>query len=296
MSQDEDLYIQALMNLGLTLLQATIYLTLAQIGQSEVKRISKASNVARPDVYRVMPTLEKIDLVEKIVANPTVYKAVPLKEGLSILLQEKTEENVELQKETKALLSNFQENNVGISLDREDPELIITSGKNLFLKRFEKAIKAGQTSEDIIGTAPDFNSFLFRNLQYFKTVNKKGVKIRVITKPENQESMLRVIREFKKNPLFKLKYTFDNNPVCLMICDNKEVNFQISNGMVPSLWSNEPHVVQLARVYFESLWKEANEVATSPKSKKRVSKQNRNNRRHNFSVTTSISTTNSTVV
>ena len=27
-----------------------------------------------------------------------------------------------------------------------------------------------------------------------------------------------------------------------MICDNKEVNFQVSDGPVPSLWSSEPHV------------------------------------------------------
>lgn len=118
MIQNDEECIQALMKLGLTLLQATIYLALAKLGKAGVKKISKASNVARPDVYRVIPALGKIGLVEKIVATPTMYKAVPLKEGISILLQQKTDENIELQKKTKALLSNFQENNVGIAFER----------------------------------------------------------------------------------------------------------------------------------------------------------------------------------
>jgi hypothetical protein len=39
MIQNDDLHIQMLMNLGLTLLQAKVYLTLAELGKAEVKRI-----------------------------------------------------------------------------------------------------------------------------------------------------------------------------------------------------------------------------------------------------------------
>jgi sugar-specific transcriptional regulator TrmB len=117
------------MNLGLTLLQAKIYFTLANLKNSRIKRISKASNVARSDIYRVMPTLEKLGLAERTVSNPIMYIGVPLKEGVSILLQQKTEEHAELQKKTKALLGNLQENNVGLMLEREDRHFIISSEK-----------------------------------------------------------------------------------------------------------------------------------------------------------------------
>src|ERR1039458_8159881 len=92
MIQNDDLHIQMLMNLGLTLLQAKVYLTLAELGKAEVKRISNASNVARPDVYRVISTLEQIGLAEKIITVPTMYKATPIKEGYYILLQNRSEE------------------------------------------------------------------------------------------------------------------------------------------------------------------------------------------------------------
>ena len=292
MRQDDDLFVQALMNLGLTLLQAKIYLTLAKLGKAGVNRISKASNVARSDVYRVMPALEKLGLAEKIVATPTIYKAAPVREGLSILLQQKTKENSELQKETKALLSDFQENNVDMALEREDSQFVVTSEEKLFLKRIEKTIKTSQISEDIIGTGAGFNRFLFHNLLHFERLTRRGIKIRAITtKPENQESIPRIMQDLKKNSLFKLKYTSDHAPVCMMICDNKEVNFQIlADGPVPSLWSNSSHVIKLATVYFELLWKEAHE-SLNPQNQKeahRTKAQNRNNRRHKSTATTSI--------
>ncbi|MCW4047841.1 MAG: hypothetical protein NWE99_09855 [Candidatus Bathyarchaeota archaeon] len=57
--------VQTLMGLGLTLLQAKTYLALATLGKADVKMISKASNVARQDIYRVMPVLQKLGLGKK---------------------------------------------------------------------------------------------------------------------------------------------------------------------------------------------------------------------------------------
>jgi len=105
MFHDEEC-VQTLMGLGLTLLQAKTYLTLAKLGVADVKTISKVTNVARQDGYRVTPKLQKLGLAEKIISTPTLYKAIPLKMGLSILLQQKVEENTELQEKTKALITN----------------------------------------------------------------------------------------------------------------------------------------------------------------------------------------------
>ncbi len=80
-------YIEALMHLGLTFLQATVYVTLLKFGKTEAKAISDSSGVARADVYRVMSTLEHLGLVEKIISTPSTYKATPIKEGCVLLLQ-----------------------------------------------------------------------------------------------------------------------------------------------------------------------------------------------------------------
>jgi sugar-specific transcriptional regulator TrmB len=65
------------MDLGLTSLQAKTYLALVTLGKANVQTIAKASNVARQDVYQVMPTLQKLGLGEKIIAKPIIYEATP---------------------------------------------------------------------------------------------------------------------------------------------------------------------------------------------------------------------------
>jgi sugar-specific transcriptional regulator TrmB len=51
--------IQTFMSLGLTLLQAKLYLTLVKLGSQggEVRKISRESSIARQDVYRILPEL-----------------------------------------------------------------------------------------------------------------------------------------------------------------------------------------------------------------------------------------------
>ena len=54
-----------LSDFGLTHNQAKVYLAIAQLGLASVSQASKASNVRREDVYRIMPKLEKMGLIEK---------------------------------------------------------------------------------------------------------------------------------------------------------------------------------------------------------------------------------------
>jgi sugar-specific transcriptional regulator TrmB len=51
--------IQTFMSLGLTLLQAKLYLTLVKLGSQggEVRKISRESSIVRQDVYRILPEL-----------------------------------------------------------------------------------------------------------------------------------------------------------------------------------------------------------------------------------------------
>ncbi|MEX2723761.1 MAG: helix-turn-helix domain-containing protein [Candidatus Freyarchaeota archaeon] len=65
MSHHDYEYIQTLTDLGLTFLQAKTYLNLAKLGKANVQTIAKASNVARQDIYRIMPSLQKLGLAEK---------------------------------------------------------------------------------------------------------------------------------------------------------------------------------------------------------------------------------------
>jgi sugar-specific transcriptional regulator TrmB len=67
--------IQILRSFGLTLNESRVFLALTLLGAASVKEISKSSNVAREAVYRVLPSLQKLGLVEKEIARPTRFSA-----------------------------------------------------------------------------------------------------------------------------------------------------------------------------------------------------------------------------
>jgi sugar-specific transcriptional regulator TrmB len=253
-----DKTIEILMNLGLTYLQAKTYLTLTQLEKAEAQKISKASDVARQDIYRIMPTLEKLGLAEKVIGTPILYKATPLKEGSLMLLQKRTKEHTTLQEKIKLLLNSNQEGNINTIFHEENSQFIITSERKLFLKKMEKSASEVQLSENDILPSDGVKTMLFYHSQSLKRAMARGVKIRIITERSEGKST-RNEQAIKKNPLFELKYSSTPIPVVMVIFDSKEVNIRVSDrdAVVPSLWTNNPNVVKLAEIYFENTWNNA---------------------------------------
>ena len=70
--------------LGLTNRQAEVYLTIFKLGQTTVGACAKTMQIARAEIYRAISTLEKIGLVKRVIASPTIFRAIPIADGLSI--------------------------------------------------------------------------------------------------------------------------------------------------------------------------------------------------------------------
>jgi sugar-specific transcriptional regulator TrmB len=274
---EADSYIRILMKLGLTFLEAKTYLTLARFREADVRTIFKASNIARQDIYRVMPTLEKLGLSEKIITTPTTYKATPIKDGYHLLLQNKTREHTELQKETIELINDSHERNQKTALHEEAAEFVVTSSKTLFFKRIAEREKTVEKSICVVGRWKGFKSRLFHLFPTLKRALKRGVRIRIITeKYEDDKSVQKIIQTLQENPLFEIKYLSAPLPVQTIIHDDTEVNMCIAtqpDDDLPSLWSNNPQFVKVMKAYFEDLWKKAQAAPEISISKNLKTKQ-----------------------
>ena len=235
----DDEYIQKAMDLGLSLLQAKAYINLTKFEKTEIKKISKASGVARSDLYRIMPTLEKLGLAEKIIGNPTMYRATPINDGLSILLVNRRKQYIELEKKTSELIDNFHEN-ASQDIQEDTSQFIITSERTLFRKRLEKCFPGKQTV-DILLPAKGLNFYIFDFFQAMKRALKEGTKIRVITE-KKADITGNKIENLKKNPLFEIQLVNLQIDSGVTIFDSKEVQMCISceEKDVPSLYSNNP--------------------------------------------------------
>ncbi len=249
-----DEYVQTLTELELTLLQAKAYINLARIGKADVNTISKASNLARSDAYRVMLVLERLGLAEKIIDKKTVYKATPIKEGISILLKNKKKRYDEIEKKSRLLLNSFHDN-VSQDSQAENQQFIITYESTLFRMKFEKSFSEAKTCEMMIPAA-GLKYAMFHFFECIKTALKKGAKILIITEKTEDATINKKLRSFEKNPLFEIRFTSASHiNFAVTVFNYNEVNLCISpNSEVPSLYSNNAQAVEEAQMLFESIW------------------------------------------
>ncbi|MCW4019017.1 MAG: helix-turn-helix domain-containing protein [Candidatus Bathyarchaeota archaeon] len=109
-SQNEEVT-ATLRQLGLTFVQAKIYIALNQIGEeTTIDTIAKTAKIARQHVYEPLKVLEKMSLVQRVVDVPPKYEVLPVKETLGILMELRKKENCELQKKIDFVIKNLQKN------------------------------------------------------------------------------------------------------------------------------------------------------------------------------------------
>ena len=93
------------MGLGLSPNQAKVYQTILKLGNVPVGLIAKSSSVRREDVYKVLPTLEKMGLVEKLLGKPAMIRATSVAGALASLI---VDEKVKSDEKIAAMKTKFQ--------------------------------------------------------------------------------------------------------------------------------------------------------------------------------------------
>lgn len=251
----QDNQVETLKYLGLTLLQAKSYLVLAQLGEADIKTIALTAKVARQDMYRIMSSLEKLGLAEKVIAEKTIYIATPINEGLNNLINTKKEYFVETQKQVARIFHDFSQKKY-LDNNSEETKFTITSEKTLLVSTHEELADQTKKTIDFMlpGVSPLNLKILSENFRYINRAIKRGVKVRVITTISKTKTNTHENEKFSKE-LFEIRFLPEETiPFGMHIFDSKKVTLAISEKPLPSLWTNSSHIVQLAKVFFEDLW------------------------------------------
>lgn len=257
--------IQTLMDLGLTLLQARVYRTLAKAGALKIDTISKLSIVARPDVYRTLAKLEQLGLVERIIKTPLHFRAIPMEKGLALLLESKTEEHEKLKTETELLLQTLKEITSDEILQTEDQQFVLIPPKRTIIKRINEATEKAQESVDLSLSWKRFSLGITTAFaESGKKARARNVKLRFVVENPTEGNAPEQITQFcRRNPNIQLRFSKERPKTLLGIYDKKEVfiivNPQMDIPDSPAFWSNNQSIVAMAQDYFDNLWNNATE-------------------------------------
>ncbi len=257
---------QTLKLLGFSPIQARVYLTLVKSGRLSAKTLAKYSNVARPDIYRIMNNFQKLGIAQKIITNPVMFEATPIKHSLSTLMEHKVKEVKQTQKKTKILIMELQQKQyLNTNFPETQNNLFLIPATKAALEKRKELIQKAQFKIDVISSWQHYKYLLNSNFnEQTKIAIKRNVKYRIILEtpkkarlPCEHHEALKILE--KNNST--LRYTLAEPSAIMSLYDNREMLLMMSPNegpfVSPVLWSNNDSIVSIGNSYFDSLWKTA---------------------------------------
>lgn len=259
-SQDKD-DAEILTGLGLTLVQAEVYLALERMGKATIKSLSHAVKMDRANVYRTVMKLFELNLIHEIITSPTMYHSVPLQEALPVLLKHKEQEYIKIRSKTKRLLKRSKHATETSSF--EEPQFILVPKGSGIMRRVNEMTARVEKSHCTLFYWSDFKDHEIDLYKIWKSILDKGVMITALVYIEEGEEFSTKLLSLKESSSFSIRRVYSPLMSSIIIFDGKEAfvstNPKIASGS-PSLWINNTNIVSIFQLYFNSLWDKSKEL------------------------------------
>jgi sugar-specific transcriptional regulator TrmB len=246
---------QLLTDLGLTCLQAKLYLFLIRSGPAPAKALSECSKISRPEIYRVIQELIDLGLVQKIIGAPTKFEALKLLDAVDLLLERGKERIHDIERKAKKL-GNILENSKELANFSNYHFIVIP--KNASREKSSALLESGIKELDLFVTLRKFTPWIFSVEGKLKRALKKNAKIRfIIEKPTQNSPVYKIIDSLEKAGSFQIRYLQEEILTPFLTVDNSEIFFSLeptSATIFPLLQTNHSVLKELAKKYFDIVW------------------------------------------
>jgi sugar-specific transcriptional regulator TrmB len=222
------------------------------------KDIAEISKIAKPDIYRIIPTLEKRGMVEKLVTKPVAFKAIDYTDVLPALLLKKRNEQDNLEKKTEELIDDLKKIAPRKNRNRTN-EFSMVPGKLACIRRLKEEILNSQVGLSTVTTEKRFSAAIVEFESAYRIALKKGVRIRLATNRHiPQRKAQEIIEDLSADHNFQVKYFDGSTEAIVSVYDNKEACVMMTATAhlsgASAIWSNNACFIALAQNYFENKW------------------------------------------
>ncbi|MFW9909676.1 MAG: MEDS domain-containing protein [Candidatus Thorarchaeota archaeon] len=250
---------------GLTYYEAIVYITALKIGVTTASRIAKQANIRREEVYRTIPKLEKIGLIERILGRPAKVKALPLQDGLNTLFEMKEEETShelrQLLSKKEEVLKKYNQVFQNQKNEEEQSHFVLISEKDVLTRKVTSAITNAKKSVDFVDSFENAFRFILSYGDVLKIAKKKNVDVHILTECPDE---IGLIPEYLKKQIpqnsFTVRYS-ENIPSRYILFDKNQAMITTSAGNSFSdgqcLWTNSPSLVGIIQRDFEEQFRDA---------------------------------------
>jgi len=257
-----------LSDFGLTGNQAKVYLTLVKLGVASTSQLARSSKVRREEVYRLMPKLQQLGLVEKILGKPIKYKSVPPRKGLAILLEHEREgakEKIAVLTEKRSRLLKQLKSVRAKRTVEEEPRFVLISDRKQALSKMVMMIRSAKREIDVVTSEYGLRYGYTIYADSVMKAIRKGVKVRFLSEiNEVDEFMLKILNEIKLHGNFVEMRHADNLTSSILIADNLGVFVGIplkpTMKKHADLWTDSPAYVDAMKSFFDRIWQDSVDI------------------------------------
>jgi sugar-specific transcriptional regulator TrmB len=259
MSNDENT--DLLLGLGLSLNQARVYLAILKLEKTTVGQVAKFSKVRREDVYRILPSLEKMGLVERFLGKPAEIRATPISDALTFLVAEEKTKSDDRLSGMRSRVQTLSLKDWKQTLPGEESIYILIAEKKSILAKTSELIRNSRKEVALIADKARIMPVLFQFSDEAKQAIKNGAQIRLIFEGEHPDGLLKEkVKKLIAGDSVHVKFHCEPLNHFIM-SDDKEALITTSKesglGESPSLWTNNSNLIGVLRTGFESDWEKA---------------------------------------
>jgi sugar-specific transcriptional regulator TrmB len=257
--------LKELTDFGLSGNQAKVYLALLQLKKASAREVARLANIPRQEIYRVLPELEKLGMVEVVIDKPTAFLAVNPGKVLSNLIENKKEkvskQLEELGEKKRALedeLSKVEGKSAGFA--RPEPvRFSLISGQRMINEKIEEMLRNAKS--EVLWIAPKLEinrAIIYDRDEALRTCARRNVKVRIIT--EVDEKNVKEITQLSK--FCDIRHSQGVTSLATIV-DGKELvigsavysSENLTNGgLMHELWTNDSGHVTVMKDFFEKVW------------------------------------------
>jgi sugar-specific transcriptional regulator TrmB len=252
---------ELLLGLGLTLNQAKVYLAVIKLEKTTVGQVANFSKVRREDVYRILPSLEKMGLIERLLGKPTEIRATRISDALSLLVAEEKGKYDERLVGMRGIVQKLSLQDWKQQLPKEESIYILIAEKKAIFAKTADLISNSKKEVALIADKGRIMPVLFQFSDEYTLAIKNGAMIRLLFEGEEPDPLLKE-KVTKLIGAASVKVKFHSEPLNhFIMSDDKEALITTSKesglGESPSLWTNNSNLIGVLRTSFESDWEKA---------------------------------------
>jgi sugar-specific transcriptional regulator TrmB len=266
--------LKTLGSLGLTLLDAKVYILLAKRGPIKARDAAKALKISKQRLYPIIKNLQSKGIVNSSLERPARFSAVEFEKVLDLFLKAKMEQAQHIRQNMDELLSDWKSIAIAKS-DSAPDKFTVIEGRSYVYSKILQMIQDTREKLFFVATVPGLaRADLFGLFDaIYNHPLKSKIRFRFLTKfsDQNADAMKCLLDKIPKADFdIKGKVPDSGLRLCPMMVIKDEVEVLFFLGPKEGeleieydevcLWTNCKSLVSGFSVMFEDLWRNASDI------------------------------------